>query len=103
MRLTRTREFKAVYDNRRRIPSGPLIVWARPNGLPHHRLGLAISRRVGGAVVRNRIKRRLRECFRMIPPEPAVGYDLVIGAQRHDNGSIELYRAAIERALRKLE
>lgn len=64
-RLTHAREFDAVYDARIRKTRGPLWVFTRPNGLPHHRLGLAVSARLGGAVLRNRLKRLIRESFRL--------------------------------------
>lgn len=64
-RLTHAREFDAVYDARVRKSRGPLWVFTRPNGLPHHRLGLAVSARLGGAVLRNRLKRLIREAFRL--------------------------------------
>lgn len=44
---------------------GPLVVSSLPNSLRHHRLGLAVSARMGGAVVRNRLKRMVREAFRL--------------------------------------
>jgi ribonuclease P protein component len=48
---------------------------ARANELPYSRVGYAVSRRVGGAVVRNRVKRRLRAIVSDLPLRP--GYDIV--------------------------
>ena len=47
----------------------------------NHRLGLVVSRKVGGAVVRNRVKRCFRETYRRLV-EPPAGYDLVVIARR---------------------
>jgi ribonuclease P protein component len=63
---------------------------ALPNSLQRHRLGIVASRRIGGAVVRNRVKRRLRELFRHSDPylqgqadtAARPGYDLVVIARR---------------------
>jgi ribonuclease P protein component len=52
-----------------------------PNELPYCRLGLAVSRKVGNAVVRNRIKRRLREIFRHQLTDRTLRYDFVVVAR----------------------
>jgi len=52
-----------------------------PNELPYCRLGLAVSRKVGNAVVRNRIKRRLREIFRKQLKDKPLHYDCVVVAR----------------------
>jgi ribonuclease P protein component len=52
-----------------------------PNELPCCRLGLAVSRKVGNAVVRNRIKRRLREIFRQQLTDKELSYDFVVVAR----------------------
>lgn len=55
---------------------GPVIhLSARANNLPYSRVGYAVSRRVGSAVTRNRVKRRLRAIVRELPITP--GYDIV--------------------------
>ena len=53
-----------------------------PNGLAISRLGLAVSRKVGIAVIRNRIKRRLRAVLRSRLKEYPTGYDFVIVARK---------------------
>lgn len=77
--LTSNVQFQLVYDNGRSWAGRELIIKALPNGLDITRYGLAVGRRVGNAVVRNRIKRRLREIVRQAPL-PA-GWDIILIAR----------------------
>ncbi len=52
-----------------------------PNELPYCRLGLAVSKKVGNAAVRNKIKRRLREIFRRQLKDRPLKYDFVVVAR----------------------
>jgi ribonuclease P protein component len=77
----------AVQERGRRVAARYLTMLALPNTLNRHRLGIVASRRLGGAVVRNRVKRRFREVFRhMEPGSPDAaakqGLDLVVIARR---------------------
>lgn len=83
-RLSGALEFAAVHRQGVRRPRGPIIVLVRPNELDCARLGLSVSRKVGGAVRRNTIKRRLREAFRLLRPTMPGGCDLVIIVRPHE-------------------
>lgn len=102
-RVRSSREFQHVYGGRHRRESGPLLVYGRPNGLGHPRLGLSVSRKVGNAVRRNRIKRRLREAFRRLKVELDDAFDFVIVVRPHRDGGSEDYarhlRIAMERVV----
>ena len=65
-RLSRSRDFDAVYRQGRSVSTRFLVLYAfaREDGEDEPRLGIAIPKKVGGAVVRNRIKRQLREIWR---------------------------------------
>jgi ribonuclease P protein component len=68
-RLSTRAEYTAVQEGGRRVSGRFLTLLGRPNGRGSDRLGIIASRRIGGAVVRNRAKRRLREIFRREAPE----------------------------------
>ncbi|MFA7296614.1 MAG: ribonuclease P protein component [Dehalococcoidia bacterium] len=74
--LRRRQDFIAVLQDGRRIRHRLISLGVRPNGRDATRVGYAIGKRVGTAVVRNRTRRRLREIARALPLAP--GYDLVI-------------------------
>ena len=77
-RLLKRADFRRVYDEGQRR-SGPLCaVFFRPNGLAETRLGITVPARVGGAVLRNRVKRRLREVFRLNRATVPPGWDIVL-------------------------
>ena len=83
-RLSGRLAFAAVYDAKEKSARGPLAIFSRPNGLPHPRLGLSVSRRVGNAVRRGRIKRLIREAFRSAQHDLPVGYDSVVVVRPHE-------------------
>jgi ribonuclease P protein component len=58
-----------------------LVLHAADSGLGHPRVGFSVSSKVGGAVVRNRLRRRLREAFRPLISGSSSGVDLVVVAR----------------------
>jgi len=77
-RLVRRGEFDAVYRAGKRRSSSHFTVFFRANELPQSRFGFSIKKALGGAVVRNRIRRRLREIVRCHRLEIPAGWDMVI-------------------------
>lgn len=71
-------EFDAVYRAGKRRSSAYFTVFLRANSLPHCRFGFSIKKALGGAVVRNRIRRRLREIVRLHREEIPAGWDIVV-------------------------
>ncbi len=99
-RISRDADYRAVYRARIKKAGGPLLVFIRPNGRPEHRLGLAVGRRVGGAVTRNRIKRLLREAFRheragLPAPDASDAYDIVVSVRPHAPLPLRAYRSLL--------
>jgi ribonuclease P protein component len=78
-------EFDAVYRAGKRRSSSHFTVFFRANQLPVSRFGFSIKKALGGAVVRNRIRRRVREIVRCHRSEIPAGWDIVI----HPKSSVE--------------
>ena len=77
-RLVRRGEFDGVYRAGKRFSSSHFTVFVRSNELALNRFGFSIKKALGGAVVRNRIRRRLREMVRCHRQEIPEGWDIVI-------------------------
>lgn len=82
-RLSRSRDFDAVYRHGRSVSTRFLVLYwfarLEENGAP--RLGIAVPRQLGGAVVRNRVKRQLRETWRSLLDRVPGGHDYVLIAR----------------------
>jgi ribonuclease P protein component len=77
--VTRPKEYALVYTRGRTWTSSLVVVRALPNGLPLSRCGFSVSKRVGKAVIRNRVKRRLRAILRQT--HLRAGWDIVFIAR----------------------
>jgi ribonuclease P protein component len=97
MRVRLDRDFRRAYAARLRRDMGFAQLLAAANGLAHARLGISIGRRVGTAVRRNRIKRLLREAFRLEQRSMPVGVDLIVQVRPHEPRTLEDYRQALLR------
>ena len=94
--LTQNHEFRRLYYRGKCASCAALAVYCLKNKLGYNRLGLTVGSKLGCAVVRNRTRRRLRECYRLHERELKAGYDIVIVAR---NRAVTDGYAAIERDL----
>jgi ribonuclease P protein component len=101
-RILRSADFRTVYDNGTRV-SGPLFaafcMVRREGDAAGVRIGLTVPKALGGAVVRNRIKRRFRAAFRLHRMDWNIDWDIVINPRK---AAILAPFADLERALAKV-
>ena len=81
VRLRRRKEFLGVQRSPHRLVTQHFIVYARPTGDRDTRIGITVSRKVGRAHQRNRVKRLVREVFRMNRSTVPSGLDAVLVAR----------------------
>jgi len=103
-RLKKRYEFRQVQLGGRRIHTPHFLLVVRPNALPNTRLGITVTKKVGSAVQRNRIKRVVREVFRRNRQLFPASHDVVFIAKRDAKGiGYDALLAELRRAARKLQ
>jgi ribonuclease P protein component len=103
-RLSRSAEFERVYRQGRSVANRQFVLYTFPNSSTERpRLGLSVSRKVGGAVQRNKVKRLLREAFAGMEEGLIAGQDVVVVARPPAGELAEREgRAGIDAALAEL-
>ena len=96
-RLASKKDFEAVYKRGKTRSNRLLVLRVVPNELGRNRYGFAVGKRLGGAVVRNRVKRRLREGARLAPTEQ--GWDIVLIARQD---AVDADYQTLKRAMEEL-
>ena len=103
-RLKKRYEFRQVQLSGRRIHTPRFLLFVRPNALPNTRVGITVTKKVGNAVQRNRIKRVVREVFRRNRQLFPASHDIVFIAKREAKGiTYEALLAELHRAAPKLQ
>jgi ribonuclease P protein component len=99
-RLRGTADFRRVLRRRCMASDALMVIYVERNDLAWTRIGLSISRRVGHAALRNRVKRAAREAFRLSRDELPVGIDVVCVLKPCESPTLDRYRAALPKLVR---
>ena len=79
--LKKNRDFKSLYRSGKSSVNPYLVIYCRKNRRQISRLGISVSTKVGKAVRRNRVRRLIREAYRLSEDRLAPGYDIVVVAR----------------------
>jgi ribonuclease P protein component len=103
-RIKSARDFARIYQVRVRASDEYLLVYAAPGSRPFTRFGLSVSKKHGTATRRSRLKRLLREAFRLSQHDLPLGLDLILIPQRRPEspGRLEDYRASLVKLCSRL-
>ena len=102
-RIRRGEDFKRVYDLQQRAGDKFLLIFAARNQLGLTRFGLSVSKRHGNAVRRNRLKRLMREAFRLSTQQLPEGLDLVLIPRQNAHASLDDFRRSLAAIVRRLD
>ncbi len=98
--LNRNEQFLRIYRKGKRTYHRFFVLYYLPNGSRRNRLGLKVGKKLAKAVRRNRIRRLLKESYRLAEPQVRTGYDLIFVA-REDSLAADSYQA-VAAAVNKL-
>lgn len=101
--LKLNRDFRRLYFKGESFIGGYTVVYIRKNRYNINRLGLTVSKSTGKAVVRNRLKRLMRESYRLVEDKLLLGYDIIVVARNRAVGKSQgQIQKDMEYAFRKL-
>ena len=101
--LRRPSDFRRVYERRRSASDEWLLVYGCANGLEYARVGFSVSRKVGGAVQRTRLRRLYREAYRLTRSELPVGLDLILIPRSSREPPLQDLRRSLARLAAQIE
>lgn len=101
-RVQSTLDFNRIYALKQKAGNRLLLIFAAKNELEITRIGLSVSRKNGNSVVRHRLRRLLREAYRLEQHAIPEGLDLILIPRPEAPGSLAEYREAMVKLCRRL-
>ncbi|HWL08610.1 MAG TPA: ribonuclease P protein component [Planctomicrobium sp.] len=102
-RIRSGRDFERIYEIKQKASDPILLIFGGTNGLPHSRIGLSVSRRHGNSVARHRLRRLLKEAFRLEQHHLPSGLDLILIPGRESrHATQEMFRESLVQLSRRL-
>ena len=102
--LTNNKEFKRIYNRGKSLVNSLLVLYYMENELSLNRLGITVSKKLGKAVVRNRVRRIIKESYRLKELYIREGYDIIFVARVQSRGaSYKQISSAMDQLLKRAE
>ena len=102
--IKENRDFRRLYNKGKTAVNPSFAIYVRPNRLGKNRIGLTVGTKVGKAVCRNRVRRLIRESYRLQEDMLRLGFDIVIVARVRTNGmTFRQIDAALKDLMSKLK
>lgn len=95
-RLRSPRDFERVYGQKQRASDPNLLIYMARNQLPWSRVGFSVSRKHGNSVVRHRLRRLLREAFRLTQHELPAGWDFILIPKQDAQPTLETLQRSLK-------
>jgi len=100
--LRNSREFRKVYDKGKSIANRYLVLFYLENNLDYNRVGISVTKKIGKAVTRNKVKRLIKEGFRVHSDKVKNGYDLIFLSRiRANQATFKEIESAINHLIKK--
>ncbi|MEZ6065260.1 MAG: ribonuclease P protein component [Planctomycetaceae bacterium] len=101
-RVRSSLDFKRIYDLKQRAGDEHLLLFAAPNGLAWSRIGVSVSRRQGNSIARHRLRRLLKEAFRLSQHDLPPGLDIILVPRVSSGATVNDYQQSLVRLTSKL-
>ena len=87
LKIKKNFEFKKIYSQGKYYAEEHIVLYVMKNGTCHNKVGFSVSKKIGNSVKRNRVKRLMKENYRIISPRLKKGHNLIFTARVKSSGA----------------